>query len=150
MTPDHEHEQRRDTILHLILPMIVAGVTVGIPIVVVLLLGRRAQVGIIADLMVSTLALCPAVLCGYLLCVVLLTSVVMMRRLTVRAMRPVQRLHDLTDTLHERVTTATDTVNQQTVNVSARLAVLDRIWTLFDRPESEGKGSEHVTDDTQK
>jgi hypothetical protein len=133
-----QQQHRRETILYLIVPMIGVGMIVLGGGAIALLLPRRAQVSILSDWMLIVMVLCPAVLCLFGVCIALIVAVAGMNRLHDAATKPLDRLETLSTTLTEKTTQATDAVAQQTVNVSARFAFIDRLLNMFDElPENE-------------
>ncbi len=137
--PTSQQQHRRETILYLIVPMIVAGVLVLAGGVIAFLLPRRLQVSLISDWMLSVFVLCPAVLCLFGICMVLIVAVAAMNRLHELTTKPLDRLEDMSQTVAEKTAKVSEAVNQQTINVSSRFAFIDRFLSVFDIPEDEKK-----------
>jgi hypothetical protein len=140
---DSEQRHRRETILYLIVPMIGAGVIVLAGGVMTMLLPRRQQVTTLSDWVLTIVVLCPSVVCLFAICLILIVAVASMNKLHSMAAKPLTRLEDVSETMVERTSQATDSINEKTVDFGARFAFLDRILSAFD-PPSENGDDKHV------
>lgn len=141
MTPperqSYDREHRRETFLYLIVPLMVAVVTVLAALVVVFLLQRQMQVSIIADWMMTVFILCPAVVCGFVMCVLLITLVILMRRAQAAVLRPVRWADEKTQQAAEHAEDVSEIITQQIIKLASKFTFLDRLLSLFDEPTDE-------------
>lgn len=138
MLPDRqiiaEQTHRRETRLYIILPLVAGIVVVLAGGVIALLLPQRFQVSIIADLMLAVLILCPSVLCLFLIVVGLAAAVVGMNKVHTGAGKTLGRAEGLTARVLDGTNRATESINQKTINLSVKLAFLEKLLGAFDRP----------------
>ncbi len=129
-----ERAHRRETRLYIILPLVIGIVLVLAGGVIVMLLPQRLQVSIIADLMLVVLMLCPSVLCLFLVVVALVAAAAGMNKVHVGASKTLGRAEGLTARVLDNTNRATETINQKTINFSVKLAFLEKLLGVFDRP----------------
>ncbi len=137
-----EVRHRRQTVLQLVLPMLLVVLLVVACVVLVLLFPRRLQVGIVADIMVTTFMLCPAVICMFPLALGMLIAVFGMNRVHDGLARPVRRVADFSHTLSERTISTTDMINQKTIDLSARLGGVYKLLSVLESEEYKSDGSD--------
>ena len=89
------------------------------------------------------MVLCPAVLCLFVICLLLMVAVAGMNKLHQIAAQPLDRLEEVSQTIADKATEATDLINEKTVGLSARFAFIDRLLSVFDSP-SENGDEKHV------
>lgn len=130
-------QHRRDTRRHIILPAFFALLLIVICLVAVLLLPRRSQVSIVSDTMLTVFVLCPLAICFMPITILFIGAIFGMNRAHDALARPLTRLEDYSKTLTERTGVVTDQVNQQTINLSARLGVLDKLLDVFEMPKED-------------
>ncbi len=128
-------QHRRETLLYLILPLVVTFLIVLLGIVVVLLLQRQLQVSLLADWIATVLVFCPAMICTTVACILLFTGIFLMNRANRAAVRPLEKMNELVETVADRTTKAADSVNATTVNAVSRFAFLDRLFNIFELPD---------------
>lgn len=136
----HRAEVRRQILLPIGLAFLFIGVLVGF----VLLLPLRGQVSIVSDVVMSWVMLCPAAICLFPLALLMLYAVAGMGSANKAAVKPLHRVHDLSDTAANKVVTVTDDINQRTLRVSARLGWLYHVLSVFDRPATEQSSEKDV------
>lgn len=138
MLPDRqkiaEQMHRRETRLYIILPLVAGIVLVLAGGVIAMLLPQRLQVSIIADLMLTIMLLCPSVLCLFAVVVALVAAAAGMNKLHGGAGKAFGRAEGLTARVLEGTNRASETVNQKTINLSVRLAFIEHLLGVFDRP----------------
>lgn len=127
---------RRETLRYIVLPMVGVGLLVVAGAVISLLLPQRLQVSIIADWLLTILFLCPLALCLFPLCIVMVAAIFGMNKAHDALVSPLRRVGSLTETLKDRVSKTADTVNQKTVDASAKWAFVDRLLSVFDPPKT--------------
>lgn len=131
---EYLRENRRETLLYFIVPLIVTVLIVLLGIIAVLLLPRQLQVSVVADWMVTIMVFCPALLCTTVVCIGLIIAIVLMTRAHRLAAKPLQKVNELAETVSERTAQAADSVNTATVNAASRFAFLDSLLNIFDLP----------------
>lgn len=138
MLPDRqivaEQTHRRETRMGIILPFAVGIVVVLAGGVIAMLLPQRSQVSIIADLMVTILLLCPSVLCLFAVGIGLVAAAAGMNKVHNGAGKALGRAEGLTARVLTRTERVTESVNQRTINLSVKLAFLEKLLGFFDRP----------------
>jgi hypothetical protein len=146
MTRDSRQQHRRETLRFIILPFLGAVGVVLAAVIVTMLLPRRLQVSIIADLLLSFLVLCPLVVCLFPLCILMIALAASVARGHDVAARPLRRVEDWSRLFAEKTAQVADTVNHLTVDWSTRFAFVDRLLSVFDPPASEDatEGEEDV------
>lgn len=131
-----EEVHRRETLRYIVLPMIGMVLLVLIGGMISLLLPQRLQVSIIADWLLTVMFLCPLVLCLFPICILMVGAVVGLNKAHDATAKPLRRIESFSAALNERVSKTADTVNQKTVDVSAKWAYVDRLLSVFDPPKS--------------
>lgn len=138
MLPDRqvvaEQTHRRETRMAIILPFAIGIVVVLAGGVIAMLLPQRGQVSIIADLMVTILLLCPSVLCLFAVAIGLVAAAAGMNKVHNGAGKALGRAEGLTARVLNRTERLTESVNQRTINLSVKLAFLEKLLGFFDRP----------------
>jgi hypothetical protein len=136
MLPDRqslaEKAHRRETLVQIILPFAAVLVVVLIGGGIALVLPRPAQVSILADLMLALMCLFPAVICLFPLALGLMAAAFGMNVVHGSAGKLLRRGEGLTARLLERTSRLTEGVNQQTINLSARFAFLEKLIGSFE------------------
>jgi len=142
---DYLRQHRRETLLYLIVPLLVTVFIVLLGVGVVLLLQRQLQVSLLADWMLTVMVFCPALICTTVACIGLIVAVVLMSRANRAAVRPLQKMNDLTQSVADRTTKAAESVNSATVNAASRFAFLDRLLNIFELPvdDKDTKDNHH-------
>ncbi|MBZ0304144.1 MAG: hypothetical protein K8J31_30695 [Anaerolineae bacterium] len=124
---------RRETLIQLVLPMLLLALLVAAGVVLVVLLPRGLQVGIVSDLMFAVLILCPAALCLLPLTILMVTAAVGMNHAHDALAQPLRKVEGHSASMVARTQTAADQVNHTTVNLSARLGFLYRWMSIFEQ-----------------
>ena len=102
-----------------------------------LLLPSPVQVALLADAMLTLLALCPMALVVFALLICALALVAQMRRWQAGARSPLRRLEAATATAHQRVDGWLSGVDSRVLEWAVRLAPLRSLLTMFDAPPQE-------------
>lgn len=138
MLPDRqtlaEQTHRRETRIGIILPLAVGIVVVLLGGVIAMLLPQRLQVSIIADLMVTLLMLCPSVLCLFVIAIGLVAAAAGMNKAHDSAGKALGKAEGLSARVLNTTERATEAINQRTINLSVKLAFLEKLLGVFDRP----------------
>ena len=134
----HRHETR----LQLLLPMFLVGLLLLGCVAIVLAFPRRLQVGIVADIMLIVLMLCPAVICMLPLALGMLVAAFGMNKVHDGLARPMRQVAELSNTLTERTAVVTDTVNQKTIDVSARFGGIYKLLSIFESKDEIPDGAD--------
>ena len=140
--PSSAQIHRRETLLQVVLPLVGGLVLLLLLLLMALLLPRRLQVSLVADLMMTCMFLCPAVICVFPLYVILMVMAFGMNSVHDLAGRSLGRLQDFSRSVSEKAVETTDTINQKTVDISAKLAAADKILGTFDRPAAQEESHE--------
>jgi hypothetical protein len=108
LTPTRVH--RKETWLHIILPVAGGGaITVGL-VILTLLLPLHAQVSLVANLLLL-LVLCPLATCLFPLYIVMMVIAFGMNRVHDGAARPLRRVGDLSRDLADRTISLSESIN---------------------------------------
>ncbi|MBI5669149.1 MAG: hypothetical protein HZC41_14185 [Chloroflexi bacterium] len=138
MLPDRqilaEQAHRRETRLYIILPLVVGIVVVVAGGVIALLLPQRLQVSLIADLLVTVLLLCPSVLCLFAVAIGFVAAAAAMNKAHTGAGKLLGRAEGLSARMLDTTNRATETINQKTINLSVKLAFLEKLLDVYERP----------------
>jgi hypothetical protein len=94
-------------------------------------------VGIVADVMLTVLMLCPAVICLFPLTLGMIVAIFGMNRAHNGLARPVRQVAVYSRTLMERSTAVTDHINQKTIDLSARLGGVYKLLSVFESEEDK-------------
>ena len=97
----------------------------------VLILPRRAQVGIMADFLLTVFMLCPAAVCLLPVTIGLLVAAFGAGRLHDRAAPPLRGLQARTAAISARADALADSVNRRVIAYSGRLGALLRLFDVF-------------------
>ena len=151
MTPspanqEYLRQHRRETFLYLIVPLFVTVFIVLLGIAIVLLLQRQLQVSLLADWMLTIMVFCPALICTTVICIGLFIVIVLMSRANRAAVRPLQKVNELTQSVADRTTKAAESVNNATVNAASRFAFLDSLLNIFELPVDDKDAKENHDD----
>ena len=71
---------------------------------------------------------------------------VLMSRANSAALRPLQKMNELTQSVADRTTKAAESVNNATVNAASRFAFLDRLLNVFELPVDDKDTKENHHD----
>jgi hypothetical protein len=135
---------RRETLIYILLPVAGGGLLLLGALAVTLfgVLPRRPQVSVLADWLLTVLVLCPAVLCLLPVCILLMTLVFSLNRLHGTTEGLMGKAEDMSASLAERTVAATETVSKKSIGLTAKLALFDPLWRVFDRKEdNDGKSN---------
>lgn len=130
--PDSEAQHRRETRRQILLPLLAGTLLIVVLVGLVLILPRRAQVGIIADFMLTVFMLCPAAVCLLPVTIGLLVAAFGTGRLHDRAAPPLRGLQARTAAISDRADTLANAVNQRVIAYSGRLGALLRLFDVFE------------------
>jgi cell division septal protein FtsQ len=144
--PTSEAVHRRETWLYIFLPMVIFVVLLVVVVLGVISLPQSSQKSLIADWLFTVMFLCPMVLCLFPVVILLVAGVVGLNKAHSMSLRPLRRLQDLSLKLKDRTASTTDTINRRTVDVSVRLAYLERLLSLFDPPPPSSNGTKEEHD----
>lgn len=137
-------QHRRTFLRKVALPFALGGLSIVALIALsVLALGRR-DVSLLADWMLSCLCLLPLLIIlfpVYLLLVVAAFTLGKADRFTTRQVR---RARVMTEKLSERTRETSLNLSRRSIGFNARLAPLDRLFNVFDRPSSSTDGELNV------
>lgn len=139
-------QHRRETFLYVIVPLLVTIFLVLLGIVVTLLLQRQLQVSLLADWMATALVFCPTLICTTVFCILLFAGIFLMNRANRAAVRPLEKVNAITESVAERTAKAADSVNSATVNAASRFAFLDGLLNIFELPENNKDTKENNHD----
>lgn len=137
-----EKTHRRETRLQIILPFVAGVVLVLVGGIIALLLPKRLQVSLIADLMLTVLVLCPAALCLFAVAIGFVAAAAGAGKLHGSLGSALSRVEGLSARVLEQSGRVTDVINRQTIGLSARFAFLDKLLGVFDRPASSSTKDE--------
>lgn len=130
-------QHRYETWVYIILPMVGGGLLLILLLALALILPLRSQVSLVADLMLIIFVLCPLAVCMFPFYMLMVALVYGMNVLHRRAENPLDHLENLSQTMADRVTNVTDSVNKQAINLASRFAFFDVLWDIFDRPDGQ-------------
>ncbi|MFQ3565665.1 MAG: hypothetical protein SNJ59_01585 [Aggregatilineales bacterium] len=147
ITPGQRAQQakathRRQTRRGIWLPFL-AGILLLFILMIIAVLSPRP--GVMADFLLTTLLLCPALLCLFPIYVGMVALVGGMGRLNQLARRPLYTLDEKSGELVERVYSASDAIARRTINISARLSPFEK-WAMRLFNTSEERNREQPTD----
>ena len=144
--PDYLRQYHRETFLYLIVPLLVTVFIVLLGIAAVLLLQRQLQVSLLADWMLTVMVFCPSLICSTVACIGLIVAIVLMSRANRAALKPLQKVNEVAQSVADRTTKAAETVNNATVNAASRFAFLDSLLNIFDLPADNKDSKENYHD----
>lgn len=130
--PDSQAKHLRETRRQILFPLLAATLLVVVSIMVVLILPRRAQVSVVADIMLITLMLCPAAVCLLPLTIGLLVVAFRAGQLHSQLAPPLRGWQARTAALSARAAALADAVNRRVIVYSARLEVVLRALDAFE------------------
>lgn len=129
-----EQSHRRETRRYIILPLVAGIVVVLAGGVIALLLPLRQQVSIIADILVTVLLLCPAVLCLFAVAIGFVAAAAAMNNAHTATGKLLGRAEGLSARVLDTTNRATESINQKTINLRVKLAFLEKLLDVFERP----------------
>jgi uncharacterized membrane protein YeiB len=130
---------RKETILHIILPMVGGVLLLVAALGVVLLMQQRAQVQIVADIMTMLFLLCPLLVCLFPLYLLLVILAFGMGRLHDGTIPHLERLQHFTASLAQRTRALMNRITAQVINLNAKIEpILDRL-SVFEKRQPRGK-----------
>lgn len=98
---------------------------------------KWSQIGIVSNVLVMCMALCPMVLCLFLVYVALVFAVVGMGKTHGASSRQLRRVQQMTRKMSARMASLGERLGKMSIGFSARLAFLDRLFSIFDRPGAQ-------------
>ncbi len=138
--PERRYSPRGTVPGQIILPaglalLVIMGLTV-------LIVTTRTPTGIsiFADLFLAFLCLLPLILCMTPVYLGMIFGAVYVGRLNHTIVDTARRARQATERLEAQTEAVTDNINRTTINASARIAPLERLFSVFDRP---GENDEH-------
>ncbi len=140
--PTSTQQHRRDTRRLIALPFF-GGLLLMILLVIVA--AQTPRPGVIADVMLTVLMLCPLALCLLPLYLVLLALVGITGRLHDGMARPLRRLNGTSAALRARAENGMDRAARASIAWNVRFAWLDRlVFSLFDEPKPNDSSPKSV------
>ncbi len=97
----------------------------------------RAQA--IGDFLYTFLCTLPILVCLLPIYVLILAGIYGMRKVHSGTERPLRKLENLSESLAERIETATKFVNEKTISFSTLFEPLDTLFSMFDQPTPSDK-----------
>lgn len=142
--PDTSSEQqhRQETRWQIVLPLVLGFVLIVAATVIVILFRQAAQVSLVADTMLIVFMLCPLTICLLPLTLGLIIGAIAMNKVHDQARKPLRRLQLVSRQVADRTHQTTDTINQKTINASARMGGVYRLLDVFNRTPSRKKRGE--------
>ncbi len=154
MTPPDAVPQREDPIQRhrremwraVYRPLLFGGLIIMTAVLlVVVLVPTRSS--LVADLMLSCLVFVPMLICLFPLYLVLIVSGVYVGRGRGQTQRQLDGLRTRTEALAARAERYADVIDRRVVDASARLAVLNVFFNVFDPPDDKLPNRSDSTDD---
>ncbi len=140
LTPEPPPQtHRRETLLHIILPVLGGGLLILIAVVIALVLQRRVQVQILADVLTTLLILCPLLICLFPLYLIFVVLAVGMGKIHGGTAPRLESLRNFTQSLRERVSRWMNAINKNLINVLAKLEPYLQKLDIFEKHSSRGK-----------
>jgi hypothetical protein len=128
-------------------PFILTLLVILASVVIAALLPRGAQTGIIADLLLTALVLCPLALCLFPVYMLLMFMVVHLQRTHSAAAGGLARLRGASTALNNGVERAASRWARRSIRFNAWFAGIDRLlFSIFDRPQSETGSGKDLND----
>jgi predicted membrane protein len=140
--PSSEQQHRRETRLQILLPLILGLSLIIAATVIVILFRQAAQVSLVADTMLIVFMLCPLMICLLPITIGLIIAAVAMNKVHDQTRKPLRRLQLASREMADRTHKTTDTINQKTINASARMGGVYRLLDVFNRTPSRKKRGE--------
>lgn len=134
--PNFAKLHRRETRVHVILPMIVTAVIFLAAIAVVLLFPQQAQVALVADWMGMIFLLCPSILCLFLVCVILFALIGAMSSAQRASSRSLNKAADFVQHFTGQIAGINHDISRRVAGIGIRWAFFDRLLGIFDPPET--------------
>lgn len=134
MPTEGQIKHRDDTRRYILLPMLGGGLLIIAGLVAVALLPQRLQVSQVSDLLLTLFVLCPLVLCLLPIYLGLVAAVFGLNKVHGMASAPLTMLERLTSGLAESTLRAANSLAQRGISLSTRLAYLERLLGVFNRP----------------
>lgn len=96
---------------------------------------QTQQISIIGNIMLMCFVLLPMLLCGAVVFLLIAAAVVGINMLHDSAEGGVQRVGELTTQAAERAASAAESVSQRSIDLNARFAYFERLFSVFDNPQ---------------
>lgn len=135
----HRRQMRRAVLLPMviialvnllfILALIIPGSTVY--------MSKPSQFAIVSDVVLVCIALCPLVLCTFPLCVILMAGVFGMGKAHSGSSRGLRTVQVKSQAFSQRVAKVADSFNRKSIDFNVRFAFLDRLFSIFNRHNTD-------------
>ncbi len=129
-----EQQHRQETRWQILLPLLLGLFLIVICTILVILFRKADQVSLVADTMVVVFMLCPMTICLLPITLGLIVGAFAMNKVHDQTRKPLRRLQLLSRQMADQTQKTTDTINQKTINTSARMGALYRLLDVFNRP----------------
>lgn len=134
---DPKKTHRRETLLQIILPVLGGGLLIVTAMVIALLLPTRAQVGIVADVLVMVFVLCPLLLCTLPLYLIFVALAYGMARAHGGIEPYLDKLNALTQAASQRILKLLGTVSQWVINFNSKVEPILQRFSAFDKKDKQ-------------
>lgn len=140
MTPEPPRRtHRNETLLHIVLPVLGGGLLIFIALVIALVLQRRAQVQIIADVLTIVMLLCPMIICLFPLYLLMVLLAAATGRAHDSTIPYLEKLQNLTRSMAERVRSLMSAITKQVINLNTKIEPFLDSLSIFEKRNPEGK-----------
>lgn len=111
------------------------------------LLPRSEQTGIIANLLLTVLVLCPLALCLFPIYLLLMFMIIQLQRAHTAAAGGLSRLSHVSTSMNSRVERISTRWARRSIRFNSWFAGLDRlVFGIFDRPQNEADSGKDLND----
>lgn len=146
-------QHRQETWLLIVLPMVGAVLAFVALLVLTLMvvLIKRPQVAALSDWLLTVWVLCPLALCILPVYLLMAMAAFGVGKLHDTTGKPLRRLNDVSANLSQRVIQTGEALSRKSIVIASTVALLDKVWGIFDLPDSEGQvqEKEHDATDTE-
>ncbi|MFN8373692.1 MAG: hypothetical protein U0694_12570 [Anaerolineae bacterium] len=130
---------RNETLLHIVLPVAGAGLLILIALVIALVLQRRVQLHMLADVLATICLLCPTVICLFPLYLLLALLAAAMGRAHDSTIPYLEKLQNLTHTMAQRVRSVLNAITKQVININTKIEPFLDNFSIFEKHNPQGK-----------
>jgi E3 ubiquitin-protein ligase DOA10 len=130
---------RNETLLHIVLPVAGGGLLILIAVVIALVLQRRVQVQILADVLSIIFLLCPMLVCMFPIYLLLVVLAAGMGRIHDGTVPYLERVQNFTRAIAEQAHTLMSAITKRVISLSTKIEpFLDKL-SIFDKDNPQGK-----------
>jgi hypothetical protein len=130
---------RNETLLHIVLPVVGGGLLILIGVVIALVLQRRVQVQIIADVLTIIFFLCPLLTCLFPIYLLLVVMAAGMGRIHDVTVPYLERANNFMRSIAEQAYALASTITKWVISANTKIEPFLEKLSIFEKHDPQGK-----------